>query len=71
MCMYIYTYWFNVDALAQGSAYKPTQEPINHRGLRGPPDCGNTTSFPARSFQVTEIVSKTQSSDMADASLHN
>ena len=31
----IHICWFNFDALAQGSAYKPTKEPINYRGSGG------------------------------------
>ena len=27
--------WFNVDALAQGNAYKPNKEPMNYRGSDG------------------------------------
>ena len=68
ICICIYFCWFNFDALAQGNAYKPTNEPINYRGPGGdwthdlqieatPP----AASCPARSLQATEIVSKTQS----------
>ena len=31
----IHICWFNFDALAQGNAYKPTEEPINYRGPGG------------------------------------
>ena len=60
--IYIYTCWFNFDALAQGNAYKPTKEPINYRGPGGdrthdlqteatPP----AASCPARTLHATEI----------------
>ena len=56
---------FNFDALAQGNAYKPTKEPINHRGPGGdrthdlqteatPP----AASCPARTLHATEIAPK-------------
>ena len=56
---------FNFDALAQGSAYKTTKEPINYRGPGGdrthdlqtkatPP----ADSCPARTLHATEIASK-------------
>ena len=66
---YIHTYihicWFNFDALAQGNAYKPTNEPINYRGPDGdrthdlqteatPP----AASCPARTLHATEIAPK-------------
>ena len=61
----IHICWFNFDALAQGNAYKPTQEPINDRGPGGdrthdlqteatPP----AASCPARTLHATEIASK-------------
>ena len=66
---YIHTYihicWFNFDALAQGSAYKPTKEPINYRGPGGDRTHDLQTeattpaaSCPARSLNATEIVKK-------------
>ena len=52
-------------ALAQGNAYKPAKEPINYRGPSGnwtrhlqteaPPP---VSSYPARSFHITDIVSR-------------
>ena len=59
----IHICWFDFDALAQGTAYKPTKEPINYRGPGGdrthdlqteatPP----AASCPARSLHATEIV---------------
>ena len=30
--MYVYIYWFNIDALAQGNAYNLTKELINYQG---------------------------------------
>ena len=64
---YIHICWFNIDALAQGNAYKPTKEPINYRGPGGdrthdlqteatPP----AASCPARTLHATEIAPKTQ-----------
>ena len=61
----IHISWFNVDALAQGNAYKPTKEPINYRGPGGdgthdlqtgatPP----AASCPARTLHATEIAPK-------------
>ena len=61
----IHICWFNFNALAQGNAYKPTDEPINYRGPGGdrthdlqieatPP----AASCPARSLHATELVSK-------------
>ena len=63
--IYIHICWFSFDALAQGNAYEPTKEPINHRGPGGdrthdlqteatPP----AASCPARTRHVTEIASK-------------
>ena len=62
---YIHICRFNIDVLAQGNAYKPTMEPINHRGPGGdrthdlqteatPP----AASCPARTLHATEIAPK-------------
>ena len=66
LVQYIFV-WFDVDALAQGNAYKPTKEPINYRGpgVDRPHDLQTVAtppaaSCPARSLHATEIVSKTQ-----------
>ena len=64
LVQYIFV-WFNVDALAQGNANKPTKEPINHRGPGGDRTHDLQTeatppfaSCPAYSLRATEIVSK-------------
>ena len=74
----IHIWCFKFDALAQGNAYKPTEEPINYRGPGGdrthdlqteatPP----AASCPACSLHVTEIVLKNNSNDMPEAPLDN
>ena len=69
-CMYVHCIkmiicWFNVDALAQVNAYKPTKEPINYRGPGGDRTHDLKTeatpqaaSCPARSLHAIQIVSK-------------
>ena len=72
-------FWFNIDALAHGNAYKPTKKPINFFGPGGdrthdlqtetaPP----AASCPARSLHATGIVSwKHNANDMPKAALDN
>ena len=73
--VYIY-FWFNFDALAQGNAYRPIQEPINYRESSGDRTrylqteaTSPADTCPAGSFHATEIVSK--SNDMPEAALDN